>query len=535
MIALSLSTGMRRSLATFFICLFAVSAHAQGADVAMRQAIASEVSSDRVLKAFYEPRSYQPLWVGKSSKEKKRLKDFLAVLGQSGNHGLPAGRYDAGQLSAMVKSARTATAMGQADATLSRAFLAYAKDVQSGVLVPSRTIGEIHRNAPRRDPLKTLIAFSKSSPKAFLKSLPPQTAEYSRLMTEKLRLEKVIGRGGWGPKVPGSKLEYGQTGNSVVALRNRLIAMGYAKRSSSATYDDALRSDVAGFQGNHGLLQDGVAGKGTLTEINLDPSVRLQQVIVAMERERWMNYPLGKRHIWVNITDFTARVMDNGKVTFETRTVVGKNRKTHRTPEFSDEMEFIVINPTWNVPRSITTREYLPMLQANPNAVSHLQLLDQSGNQVQRASVDFASYTQGNFPYRLKEPPSAGNALGKVKFMFPNQHNIYLHDTPSKSLFAREQRSYSHGCIRLGDPFDFAYTLLAKQTGNPQSFFKARLDTRRETVVTLDKSVPVHLVYRTAFTQAKGPTQFRRDVYGRDVAIFDALARAGVSLRSVGG
>jgi murein L,D-transpeptidase YcbB/YkuD len=180
-------------------------------------------------------------------------------------------------------------------------------------------------------------------------------------------------------------------------------------------------------------------------------------------------------------------------------------------------------------------KEYLPKLQKNPNAVSYLKLLDQRGRTVPRDAVDFNEFTEKTFPFDIKQPPSRRNALGLVKFMFPNRYNIYLHDTPEKHLFARSNRAFSHGCIRLNDPFDFAYALLARQESDPKAFFQSVLATGRETRVDLRQPIPVHLIYRTAFTQAKGRIQFRRDVYGRDAEIFDALRAAGVALRAVQG
>jgi murein L,D-transpeptidase YcbB/YkuD len=185
-------------------------------------------------------------------------------------------------------------------------------------------------------------------------------------------------------------------------------------------------------------------------------------VAVALERERWMNFPLGARHVRVNIADFHARLVENNRVTFETRTVVGKNRSTHRTPEFSDVMEFMVINPTWHVPHSIATREYLPKMQQDPNAAGQLDLYDRTGRRVARAAVNFASYTARSFPYRLKQPPGDRNALGLVKFMFPNPHNVYLHDTPTRGLFARGRRDFSSGCVRVKDPLDLAAWIVAE-------------------------------------------------------------------------
>jgi murein L,D-transpeptidase YcbB/YkuD len=174
-------------------------------------------------------------------------------------------------------------------------------------------------------------------------------------------------------------------------------------------------------------------------------------------------------------------------------------------------------------------------LQQNPNAVSHLQVIDRSGRVVPRGAVNFAAYSARSFPFGLRQPPSDGNALGKVKFMFPNPHNIYLHDTPAKELFGNEVRAYSHGCIRLADPFDFAYALLSRQVDDPKTEFAAHLATDRETTVKLVDPVPVHLVYFTAWPTVKGQMTYRRDVYGRDGRIFDALTEAGVVLGGVQG
>jgi len=182
-----------------------------------------------------------------------------------------------------------------------------------------------------------------------------------------------------------------------------------------------------------------------------------------------------------------------------------------------------------------STWEYLPQLQRNRNSVSHLEITDNRGRVVNRANVDFNQFDERTFPYAMRQPPSRGNALGLVKFMFPNRYNIYLHDTPAKNLFGREVRAYSHGCIRLNDPFDFAYALLAKQEADPESFFQTRLNSGNETRVNLNAAVPVHLVYRTAFTNVTGSLQFRRDIYGRDGRIWNALANAGVVLRAVSG
>lgn len=519
----------------FFAALFVggSSSAAQAQSMEFRQAVAEAAANDADLVAFYRERNFAGIWA--TSADRNRRNALMTALSSAADHGLPAGSYDAEGLVNRLRAASTPAEQGRLEVELSRLFLDYARDVQTGILVPSRVDAAIHRQVPLRSRAGTLSAFAQSSPAAFIRSLPPQTPEYTRLMREKIEMERLLARGGWGPTVPGGKLERGDSGARVVALRNRLIAMGFLGRTTTQTYDDAIFSAVQQFQLAHGLATDGTAGPGTLDQINVSPERRLQSIIVAMERERWINRPRGERHIWVNITDFTAKIIDNGVETFSTRSVVGARDEDRVTPEFSDVMEFMVINPSWYVPRSIITKEYLPQLQRNPNAVRNLVITDSRGRVVNRATADFSRYTAATFPYSMREPPSQGNALGLVKFMFPNRYNIYLHDTPAKSLFGREVRAYSHGCVRLADPFDFAYALLAKQTADPEGFFQERLRTGREQRVDLAAPVPVHLIYRTAYTQADGRTQFRRDIYGRDARIWNALSREGVALRAVSG
>lgn len=499
---------------------------------AFMQAVAEASAKDQAISGFYKANGYKPIWTGSNGKNKSRRSALLKALGGAGNHGLPAKAYDTEFLKANLRAVKSERDLGRIEVELSRLFLHYARDIQTGVLTPRKVDSGIVRQVPLRGRMETLVNFSKSSPASYLKSLAPKSPEYNRLMKEKIRMERLLAKGGWGQKVPGKKLSPGQSGADVVALRNRMISMGYMRRSASQSFDANLQKAVQKFQLAHGLSPDGVAGSGTLKEINKPAETRLSQIIVAMERERWMNMPRGKRHIWVNLTDFSAQIIDNGKVTFQTRSVVGANSHDRRSPEFSDVMEHMVINPTWNVPRSIAVKEYLPLMQQNPNAAGHLRL-SRGGRVVSREGIDFTQFTAATFPYDLKQPPSRRNALGLVKFMFPNKYNIYLHDTPAKNLFGRESRAFSHGCIRLNDPFDFAYALLKKQMNNPEPFFQEKLATRRESVVPLDKPVPVHLVYRTAFTSAKGTINYRRDVYGRDAKIFKALQKAGVVLRAV--
>lgn len=500
------------------------------------QAVAEAAADDREIAEFYRTNDYKPIWTDESGDAKARREAFLRAIEDADIHGLPRARYDLDNLDLDLGNITSGRELGRIEVGLSKLFLAYARDIQTGVLIPSDIDGGIVREVPYRDRTALLNEFATSSPTGFIRKLPPQSPEYARLMKEKIRYKALVAKGGWGETVRAQSLEPGDTGPAVVQLRNRLMAMGYLQRTATSSYDSKVRQAVAQFQTDHGLVSDGVAGQGTMREINVSAEKRLSQIIVGMERERWTNMPRGERHIWVNITDFKARIVDHGKVTFETRSVVGHREADRRTPEFSDVMEHMVINPTWHVPRSIATKEYLPLLQRNPYAVGHLKLVDRRGRVISRERVqDFTQFNARNFPFDMKQPPSRSNALGLVKFMFPNRYNIYLHDTPHKNLFGREIRAFSHGCVRLNDPFDFAYALLAVQEDDPKNFFQQVLSTGRETQVDLDAKVPVHLVYRTAFTQAKGRTQFRLDVYGRDARIWNALDAAGVSLTALQG
>lgn len=512
-----------------------VSAKSDTQVTAFMQADAEAASADKDIAAFYRSVEFQPLWTGKGREFRERRSALFDALERSGEHGLVPEHYDIAGLKSQIRSARTKRDLGLVEVKISETFLDYARDLQTGILIPSRIDDGLVRKVPYRNREAYLANFEQSDPEKFLKALAPKTPEYARLRKEKLLLERQLGRGGWGAPIRAKKLEPGDKGAAVVQLRDRLIRMGYLSRRVSTKFDAEMQKAVQEFQEAHGLTPDGVAGQSTIAELNVPVQERLKSIMVAMERERWTNMPKGERHVMVNLADFTAKIIDNGKITFETVTVVGHRDSDRRSPEFSDIMEHMVINPTWNVPRSIATKEYLPMLQSNPYAVSHLTLYDARGQVVNRGAVNFSQYSARTFPFDIKQAPSNSNALGLVKFMFPNRHNIYLHDTPAKSLFSREVRAYSHGCIRLQKPFEFAYTLLAKQSENPKGLFHSTLDTGKETQIDLIKQVPVHIMYRTAFTEAKGHMQYRRDIYGRDAKIWRALANEGVALPAVRG
>ena len=517
-------------LISFFFISFFPWCPVWAQSIAFKQAVAQTAIADPVVFKFYQDQNYQSFWLGNTKPESARLASLLKAFSESAIHGLPDQKFNMEALLSAILAAETNSGRGSLDVKLTNEFLRYARAVHSGVLVPSAVDEEIVRKVGYQDPNKVLQELKNSNVEVFFKSLPPQSYEYARLLKEKQQLQQTVNNGGWGRLVVAPNLKPGFKGVAVVELRNRLISMGYLQPTFSGTYDVELEKAVRKFQTANGLFTTGIANAITIEQINRSAAERLMSVLVAMERERWLNQELGYRHILVNLADFTARIIDGGKVTFQTNSVIGADDDDRRSPEFSDIMEHMIFNPSWYIPRSIITREYLPMLQANPGDVDFLELLDDLGNIVERADVDFGSFDEISFPYGMRQPPSKSNALGLVKFMFPNKNNIYLHDTPAKKLFNREVRAFSHGCIRLADPFNFAHTLLAAQTPNPELVIQAALEFEEEFQIDLNIPVPVHLIYRTAITLPGGGLEFRRDIYGRDAKIWDALQLEGVVL-----
>lgn len=469
---------------------------------------------------FYIARNYAPFW-----EDAERLSAFATAVQGAWRQGLPTARYDLPALRMAQDKTLKAEDRARLDVAITRAFLAYASDQRHGVLRPGRIDPTIVRDIPKIDPLAELAAFA-AGPDAYMTQIVPSDPAYGRLVAARVALAGQD----WGAPVPtGQTLHPGERGAAVAALARRLASMGYGNGAADM-FDAPLRAAVRVFQADHGLHPDGIAGPATLAEVNVAREVRLAAILVALERWRWMDGPLGRRHVWVNLTEQSARLVQDGQATFTTRAVIGRTDPAQRTPEFSDRMEYMVVNPSWNVPRSITLAEYLPQLQRDATAAPHLQVVNKDGEVVSRAAVNFRAYTAETFPYRLRQPSSEDNALGQVKFMFPNKWNIYLHDTPAKSLFDHTLRAYSHGCVRLADPADFAAAILALQNPDPTGVYARARESGRETVLTMKPPLPVHLVYFTAFPDAEGRMNYRPDIYGRDAALWTALEAAGVEL-----
>ena len=499
-------------------------------NVNLRAGLISALQQHPLILDFYSENDYELIWFGNNALASQRRAELVNSLQSASFHGLPGKKYQVNSLLSKLSTSDSLFEIGLLEGLFMIAFTEYASDLDTGVLIPSEVDTDIVRQINFKDTDFYIQGLLSRNPYDYFRSLGPQSSEYARLLVEYQKLSEIIRNGGWSNIATDRILRFGDSGDDVVAIRNRLFDQGYMPNSLSTKFDKKLLKAVQKYQSDHGLIPDGIVGEGTILELNITAEQRLSSIIVALERERWLGDTLGQRHIWVNLADFKAKIIEDHAVVFETRTVLGVNDESMRSPEFSDKMEYMVVNPTWHIPVSIAKNEYLPELKKDPEALPFLKLFDSSGSLVDRESIDFSILGKNYFPYEMKQLPSTTNALGLVKFMFPNPYNIYLHDTPAKDLFMKEVRDFSHGCIRLHEPFDFAYALLEKQTDEPQSEFQNALKSQEETIILLSKSVPVHITYRTAFTKAGGGIEFRRDIYGRDQKIYDALVELGLEL-----
>jgi murein L,D-transpeptidase YcbB/YkuD len=360
----------------------------------------------------------------------------------------------------------------------------------------------------------------------FVERWQPQIPEYAALKNALQKYRQVAKRGGWPVIPPGELLKLGVRDARVVFLRGRLAATDgappIAAGGDETLFDEELAKALKLFQSRHGLEPDAVAGQNTLFQLNIPAAERVQQIVANMERWRWMPEQLGQHYVIVNIAGFELKRVRIGAVEERMRVVVGKPYR--RTPVFSEEMKYLEINPYWNVPHSIATREELPKLQEDPGARAAAGFEAVRGDEVVDVrSIDWSKYSTANFPFRLRQKPGPNNALGRIKFMFPNRFNVYLHDTPSRSLFERAQRAFSHGCIRLARPIDLAEQILTQKPDWPRSRIEQVLASGERTNVGLHQPIPVHITYATAWLRADQTMHFAPDIYKRDEHLRRAL------------
>ncbi len=472
---------------------------------------------------FYEERSYKPLWFRDTGPKTKGI-IFLRVLKNSVADGLDPKNYRVEEIESRIAS-KEPRKLAEAEILMARAMIDYGRDLSAGRVEPRKADKELYIY-PKGPGAVTLLDGAELAEdiEPYLASLAPKTDNYARLKEILAQYRAVAAVGGWTPVPGGETLKEGMQDPRVPVLRARLEETGdlEANAHEGDVFAGSIIDAVKSFQIRHGLDVDGAVGPDTLKNLNVTIHQRISQMELNLERRRWMEDNLGDRYVFVNLADQELKVVDGDKTVHAARTVVGK--LYHRTPVFSKQMQYIVINPYWNVPSSIATKEYLPKLKQDPGYLRRQNIRILKGkSEIDPYSVDWR-LVNGKFPFRLRQDTGAKNALGRVKFMFPNQFNVYIHDTPSKSLFAKASRFYSHGCIRVQHPLDLATVLLGTQ-GWTKSKINQTVANGAKRIVKLKKKIPVHITYLTSWVNKDGRVHFRKDIYGRDKRLAAALSK----------
>ena len=487
------------------------------------------------LHRLYTASGYQPIWV-QAGRLNAYGRMLVQVLSTAQDHGLETADYHLPSISARLASREINTPDGVADldVLMSDGAITYASHLVAGKVRPDK-LYKGWRSAPgERDVVSILWKARNGEPievKGAYALLAPGDLRYHRLRALLAHYRDGESRR-FGPEVPVRALRAGDDDPGVAVLRTRLAAWGDHDPNSGAEpnrFDAGLEGDVKNFQARHGLDTDGVVGEKTRAALNTPVADRVRQIKINLERWRWLPLDLGSRRLEVNIAGFYVDVFQDQVSVLSMRAIVGK--RYHKTPVFSGLMTYLVLNPSWNVPMSIAVNEFLPKLRQDPsflNADSYRMLQGWGEDQttLDPHMVDWKVVTKRRFPYRIQQLPGYKNALGKVKFMFPNEFDVYLHDTPARSLFTRTTRDFSHGCVRLEKPLDLAVYLLRDDAAWPWSRLEQVLQSNRETTVTLKSPIPVHILYWTAWVDAQGIPHFREDIYDRDTPLAVALTEA---------
>jgi murein L,D-transpeptidase YcbB/YkuD len=359
-----------------------------------------------------------------------------------------------------------------------------------------------------------------------LDSIAPSLPGYPRLRRALADYRVILAQGGWTQVPDGPTLELGSNGSRVVALRDRLKVTGDLQSTDPTgptVFDAALDAAVKRFQQRHGVTADGRVGQRSLEELNVPVEARIDQIRANLERARWVFRDIEDSYIIADIAGYRLDLVEEGERSWSTNVQVGK--PYHATPVFKSRLQYIEFNPTWTIPPGILRNEILPAIRRDTSYLSrnNMSVVTNSGTIVDPTTIDWAATAEGGFPYIIRQEPGTRNALGQVKFIFPNKYAVYLHDTPSRGLFARTERAFSHGCIRTQNPFDLAERLL-----DDQGWDRARVDSvtesRETTRVYLETPVTVMLLYWTAQADADGTVHFRKDLYDRDARIIEGLA-----------
>lgn len=495
------------------------------------------IRAGRALPQFYQQRLYAPAW-SRQGRLRPAAGQLIESLEEAPRDGLEARHYHWAAVTGLIArlrglgGAERDRALADLDLLLTDAFLIYGAHLVSGRLDPATFDPEWIATRREVDLVAALErALEAGDPRPELQAMLPNHDAYFRLREALADYRRLLEAGGWEPIAAGPSLRVGDSGPRVAALRRRLRVTGdlvnESGSDSSELFDEALAEAVRRFQARHGLQADAVVGDKTLAALNAPAHHRVRQLELNLERWRWLPQSLGQRHVLVNLPAFEVRLVDGEEVTLGMRAVVG--RPYRRTPVFSDAIRYLVFNPYWEIPAKIAIQDKLPEIRRDPDYLARQKIRLFQGwgagqSPVDPAAIDWSALGAGKFPYRLRQDPGPLNALGRVKFMFPNRFNVYLHDTPTREVFQRAERDVSSGCIRLERPLELAEELLRQTPGWDRPRIDRVLAGWQETVASLASPVPVHLLHWSAWVEPDGTVNFRADLYGRDDRLSAALA-----------
>ena len=495
------------------------------------------VDIDKRLTEIYYANGLQPFWI-EDGKPGPRAFDTLAVLDDAESHGLDPNDYFADMIHQYWDS-RDTTGLVRLDILLTLGMMRYVADQQEGRKAPQKVDPKLFATSRDVevdwDALKQM-AFEAPDMKAFLDQQAPPFLQYRELQKKLAEYRALAAKGGW-PSIPaGETLKPGMENRRVNMVRKRLAVTGdlAPENMGSAVFDTALEEAVKRFQQRHNLTTDGAVGKQTLAAMNIPVTSRIDQIVLNMERYRWLKRSLmGERLVAVNIAGFEAVAGKPGVFDVRMPVIVGKTY--HETPVFSDTIKYVVFNPYWNLTPSIARNETLPKLKKDSHYLKkhNMRIFNGWGpdaRELDATTIDWSKVSKRDMNrYRVRQDPGPNNALGTLKLVFPNEYNVYLHDTPAHGLFKRAQRAFSHGCIRMDRPAEMAAWVLG---GEEKGWSLARVNEiiagRKRQVAVLDEPVPVYILYRTAFVDPEDNSlYFYEDVYGRDKILAKALFGAG--------
>lgn len=485
----------------------------------------ARLAASRLIPLLYARLEFQPAWTTTAM-----VDELLTAVRSADSHGLDPRDYHLAAIEARLggQGWPPADPAMRADLELlltdSLARLAFT--LHFGKLDPTRLdpVWNLSRSWEGSDPV-ALIEEALRSKRIweFLAQAEPQMPAYDRLRDGLARYRAIAEAGGW-PEVPsGETLEPGIRDGRVPVLRQRLEIAGDLAPGSAvadpALFDGALEAAVRRFQERHGLDDDGIVGKKTVEELNVPAGRRVDQLRASLERARWVFRDIEDSLLIVDIAGFKLHLFRNGKEIWTTRVQVGKPYSS--TPVFKAAMTYLVFNPTWTVPPGIVKNEVVPAIRKDPGYLGrqNMTLLTSRGSVVDPGAIDW----NAPFRYTVRQEPGPGNSLGRIKFMFPNEYFVYLHDTPSKRLFDRAERAFSHGCIRVEDPLKLAELVLAETPGWDRPAIERAVDAGKTTTVFLGEPLTVMLLYWTAEVTEHGTVLFSRDIYDRDRAVIEGL------------